>query len=300
MILLCSIISYFVNTDIYISGHAKASLHVEMAQLYLLFRNLTKAKQHTVAATEILGVNYNFVGVMGKRTKYQEKELAQLTIEVKVNPKDNSIERHEVPSMDVPLDVPLQDDLRLDKIQFVSDDEDKVMLTNLEQKLFLAIIQEILLYSPPDELRGEELQPFIHFILSQKSTYTVQVAALLLRCKSESKNRRTIERSLIQCEELIKCWSKNSPHFMERVLDVFGTGTPPIWKIERLYADLLLNIGLVKKALDIYLKINLFEEIIVCYTILKMKHKAAEVIKKELHLNPSVKLWCLYGKYTIF
>lgn len=267
-----------------------------MAQIYLLFRNLTKAKQHIIAATEILGVNYNFIGVMGKRTKHQEKELAQLTIEVKVNPKDNSVERLEVHSMEVPQDIPLNDDLRLNTIQFVSKVDDKVMLTNLEQKLFLAIIQDILIYSPPDELRGEELQPFIHFLLNQKSTYTVQVAALLLRCKYESKNRRTIERSLIQCEELIKCWSRESPHFMERVMDVFGTGTPPIWKIERLYADLLLNIGLVKNALDIYLKINLWEEVIVCYTILKLRHKAAEVIKEQLEQNPSVKLWCLLGK----
>lgn len=243
-----------------------------------------------------MGLRYDLIGLLGKRTKYQEKDLAQLSIKVKVDPKDPSVERREVESEDVPQDIPLNDDVRLNKIEFTSDTEDHIMITNLEQKLFLTIVQEMLVSKPQDELQVEELQPFINFILSQKNTYSVRVVALLLRCKFESKNRRTIERSLVQCEEIIQCWKKEIPHFLDRVTDVFGTGMPPIWKVETQYADLLLNIGLVKNALEIYLKIKLWEEVIVCYTILKLRHKAAEIIKGQLNEKPTVKLWCLLGK----
>lgn len=278
-------------------GNAKASLDVEVAQLYLLFQNIPKAKEHINSATEILGLNYDMIGLMGKRTKFQEKDLAQLSIKVKLDPKDSSLERCEVESMDVPEDIPLDDDIRLNKIEFADEAEENIVLTNLEQKLFLTIIQEMLVSKPQDELQVEELQPFINFVLGQKSTYCVRVVALLLRCKFESKNRRTIERSLVQCEEIIKSCKKETPHFLTRVVDVFGTGMPPIWKVETQYADLLLNIGLVKNALEIYLKVKLWEEIIVCYTLLKLRHKAAEVIKEQLNEKPTVKLWCLLGMY---
>lgn len=154
---------------------------------------------------------------------------------------------------------------------------------------------------PPDELQAEEIQPFVDMILSQKNTYTVRAVALLYRCKLEAKNRRTIERCLLQTEEVINSFKKESPPYLYRVPDVFGAGLIPIWKVESQYADLLLNIGLVKNSLDIYLKLKLWEEVIVCYTILQLKHKAAEIIKEQLDANPTVKLWCLLGtNFKIF
>lgn len=37
---------------------------------------------------------------------------------------------------------------------------------------------------------------------------------------------------------------------------------------------------------------------IVCYTILKLRHKAAEIINQQLEKKPTVKLWCLLGDAT--
>lgn len=112
----------------------------------------------------------------------------------------------------------------------------------------------------------------------------------------ESKHNRTIERALQQCEEIIDCTRKEKPNAINRIGGVFTTGLQPFWKTLGQYADLMLNLGLVKKSLDIYLELQLWEEVIVCYTILKMRQKAAEVIKQQLAIKPTVKLWCLLGK----
>lgn len=77
---------------------------------------------------------------------------------------------------------------------------------------------------------------------------------------------------------------------------MYGTGLQPFWRTLAQYADLMLNTGLVKASLEIYLQLQLWEEVIVCYTILKMRHKAAEVIKQQLDKKPTVKMWCLLGK----
>lgn len=65
------------------------------------------------------------------------------------------------------------------------------------------------------------------------------------------------------------------------------------------YADLLLNIGLPKNALDLYLKLQLWEEVIVCYTLMNQRHKAAEVIAQQLEKKPTVKLLCLLGERAV-
>lgn len=251
-----------------------------------------------MSASGILGIHYKLIGALGKRTKHQEKEISQLSLKVTVEGK-NGIQRLEEDSdLNVPKNIPLNDDVRLNSVEFSAKDSiDNVSLTNMEQKLFVTIVQEMLIAKPQDELQTEELHPFIDLILNQKNTFSVRVITLLLRCKLESKNRRSIERSLAQCEEIINGFKRDSPHFLNRVADVFGIGMPPMWKVEAQHADLLLNIGLVKNALDIYLKIKLWEEVIVCYTILKLRHKAAEIIQEQLNTKPTVKLLCLLGKF---
>nr|CAH7741530.1 unnamed protein product [Callosobruchus chinensis] len=275
----------------------RASLHLEYAQLYLLLRHITKSKQHIKTAKELLAVKYDFVGILGKRTKYQLNYIAQLSIKVTKEKEEETTTTDET-TKDAPADVPLNDDIRLNSIEFQGKKDEPPTLTNLEQKLFITIIQEMLIAKPQAELQAEELQPFIDLILSQKNTYSVRVVACLLRCKLESDNRRTIERSLGQCEEIVNSVKRENPTFLYRVQDAFATGLPPIWKVEAQYADLLLSIGLVKNALDIFLKVALWEEVIVCYNLLKMKDKATQVIIKRLEVEPTVKLWCLLGDAT--
>ncbi|CAG9829167.1 unnamed protein product [Diabrotica balteata] len=288
-----------INPDL--SINIKSSLDIEVAQLYLLFRHISKAKEHILSAIELLGIHYDLMGALGKRTKFQEREIAQLSLKVTVTEKDIITRDRgidDIDDSDVPMDVPINDDVRLNTIEFTEDLGNLAKLGSLEQKLFVTIIKDMLISKPPDELQVEEIMPFIDAILKQKNTFAVRVVTLLLRCKLESKTRRTIERALSQSEEIIKSLLREKPVALKRITDVFGTGMPPVWKIETQYADLLLNIGLVKNALDIYLKIKLWEEVIVCYTILKLRHKAAEVILEQLKEKPTVKLWCLLGDAT--
>ncbi|KAF7272418.1 tetratricopeptide repeat protein 27 [Rhynchophorus ferrugineus] len=303
-----------------LKDNIKIALDIEVAQLYLLFRHVSKAKEHINSATDLLNLKYDYVGVLGKRTKYQEKEISQLALKVsqqiteeknsnviieKINGNlENAVQQYDfdialnTDESVLPKNLPLNDEVRLDNVAYSSNVNNEVVLSNSAQKLFLTIVQEMLIAKPPDELQTEELLPFIELVLSHKNTFCVRVVALLLRCKSESKNRRTIERALRQCEEVINSFRNEQLLLCDRFNDVFSTGLPPLWKVTTQYADLLLNVGLPKNALDVYLKLELWEEVIVCYTILKLRHKAAELIKKQLEKKPMVKLWCLLGDAT--
>lgn len=237
-------------------------------------------------------------GILGKRTRHQEKDTAQLALEVTLLEKDD-IERVPVNDFVVPKNLELKDDVRLETVNYSDNTECKYTFPDMEQKLLLLIIQEMMASKPRDDLFYEEIEPFINLILGQKNTWTVRVATLLLRCKLESKHNRTVERSLTQCEEILNAIRKEEPHPLNRVGGVCSTGLQPFWRTLAQYADLMLNTGLVKASLEIYLQLQLWEEVIVCYTILKMSHKAAEIIKQELEKKETVKLWCLLGATQI-
>lgn len=265
--------------------------------MYLKLRHITKAKDHISSASEILGLDYNLVGKLGKRTKYQTTDIAQLAVEITLADR-NDINRPEIEDITIPQNFGLNDDVRLDQVAF-SEKTDSIKLPNTEQKLILTIIQQQLI-SSPDDLRSEEILPLLDTILNQKNTYTVRIMALLERCRLESKHKRTIERCLKQCEDIINHFSNVDPPAFNRIGDVFGTAMLPIWEIQAEYADILMSFGLVKNSLDVYLKIQLWEEVIGCYAILGMREKAAEIIRQQLEVKPTVKLMCLLGKFNFF
>lgn len=254
-----------------------------------------KAEKHIKIASDILGLQYSLVGKMGKRTRYQEKDVAQLALEVALIEREN-IDRKPVQKIKVPHNVTLQDDVRIDAISYLDNTRNNMLFPNTEQMLLLTIVQHMMISQPLDSIYYEELKPFLDIILSQNNTWSVRTSTLLLRSKLESKQNRTIERSLQQCEEIVNCINNNEPHPLLRIDGVYGTALEPTWKTEAIYANLLLNVGLKKDSLCIYLKLQMWEEVILCYTLLDLKHKAIEVIKEQLETRPTVKLWCLFGK----
>ena len=66
--------------------HTAALAHVEMALLLLHHRKVSPAELEVEAAKSVLGLGLSLVGAMGKRTKFQEKELSQLTMRATLAP----------------------------------------------------------------------------------------------------------------------------------------------------------------------------------------------------------------------
>ncbi|KAK5642026.1 hypothetical protein RI129_008193 [Pyrocoelia pectoralis] len=280
--------------NLHLHMHFQTLLELEQAQLYQIYRNIPKSEQHLHKARELMGIKHEMVGALGKRTKYQENNVAQLQLLVTVSDSDT---RCDVNEFVVPKNLALEDDVRLDTVKF-NTEPDQPSLTDLEQKYLVLSIKHMIISQPRDNLYYEEIKPFLDYLLNQRNTWVVRVVALLIRCKLESSHKRTIERCLLQCEEVVQCVRREEPQCFNRLTGIFSTHFPPMWKIEEQLAELMLNTGLVKASLDIYLKLQLWEEVIVCYTLLKMRHKATEIIKERLEANPSVKLWCLLGDAT--
>lgn len=58
---------------------------------------------------------------------------------------------------------------------------------------------------PKDKLADEELIPYINTLLYQEQgPWPIRISALLANTSMESSKKRTVERSLKQCEEMVK------------------------------------------------------------------------------------------------
>ncbi|XP_045542835.1 tetratricopeptide repeat protein 27 [Papilio machaon] len=275
----------------------KVLLFIEIAQAYLIYGRVQKVEEYLIKAKELAGLKLELTGVLGKRTKYQQNLLPQLalTSELDTNKERDSAELSHGDT-ELPPDIELQDDLRLNKIQFV-EKVNQSELPSLEQTLCLLTVQYIQKSQPKDDLMIEELQPYIEAVLTQqKGPWSTHVAALLIRCKLEANHKRTIERAMMQCETIVN--DKTEVAATTRMSYLWASGVSCAWTWRQQLGELYLSAGLVKAALEQFQLLQLWEDVVVCYTMLQLRHKAAEVIQQQINIKPTVKLYCLLGDAT--
>ena len=102
------------------------------------------------------------------------------------------------------------------------------------------------------------------------------------RTKLEKDESRSIERSLMQMQTLVDSlpWKFIDSH--HRLDMIYSIKPVPFWILENELVKILKSVGSIKTALDLALKLKLWEEVIDCYHILDLRHKAVEVITKQM------------------
>jgi tetratricopeptide (TPR) repeat protein len=277
-------------------------VELEVISIYLMYRRTHKAEE----LLKQLKTKYNIEtveeGILGMRTKWQQKALPQLHVAIKQENSELNISSEATHGNSKLLRLlDLDDDTRLESIQFVDDKRNELQeLSSTLQNFILITIQYMQMSQPKDKLSDEEIKPYLTLLLRQMSgPWSVRLNALLINIKCESDHRRTVERSLRQCEDIVNyIKSKDETSAKERLSLFFSSLLAPLYKIEAQLADLMMSLGLVKGALDIYLNTHQWENVINCYTRLQLRHKAAEVIKLQLERRPTAKLYCLLGDAT--
>ncbi|CAL7943542.1 unnamed protein product [Xylocopa violacea] len=281
--------SYMLKENLY----CETLFCIEAAQFYFYYRRIQNSEKYIQLAQEKAKLSLSLEGALGKRTKYQEEDKAQLFLRI-------NLEKDKFPSRsceNVPKSVDLNDEIRLEHIQF-SENIENIQLGAVEEAIVLAKHVQLQLSQPKDKLTDEEIIPYLTVVVSNTRNWSLKVASLYYRCLLESKDKRTVERSMMQMEYLINELRRTKVSVTNRMDLFFASSLKPIWVLEQMWAQLMLSLGLVKGALDVFLKLKLWEEVIDCYNILELKHKAAEIIRQEISKKPSVQLWCLLGDAT--
>ncbi|KAG0305038.1 hypothetical protein BGZ98_004666 [Dissophora globulifera] len=300
---------------------AATRLWIEKGLILHWYTEDTKAYETFQKAQSTSGFRFKVTGAMGKRTKFQQFDTSQLVVVAESSEEMASSRPSTYKSKagssegggGGPKNIEHNDDTVLEKIQFADiSEEERARLGDLEldpskeivdlhpidHALLLAFCLNIKNTNPAHGLTVEQMFPFVTRVLETPNNWTVYTMALLLRSRLESDKSRTVERGVLQLQALVdqtKVEDETSTT-RERMHHFFSVLLPSKWELEKELAEQYMSLGVVRSALDIFERMELWEDVIACYQFLDQPDKAKALCRELLVKNPSnVKLLCIIG-----
>lgn len=307
------------------------------------------AADYFIRAARATQLEYELTGALGKRTKFQQNDITQLVLlaesrtrEDDESAADETITGDAVPSAAVsesvadssksvmPDTLALNDDTLLERTEFTSssagsrlariDPSSQSPLHPLDQCILLALCLNVRNTSPSHGLTAEQMSPYVSRVISHPRNWSVHTMALLLRSRLEAHRTRTVERSTLQLQALVDQMPTADSTITERLRYFHAIPLPSKWEMERELALRFLSIGVVKSALEIFERLEMWEEVVKCWQSMERRDKgiaivrdllegrkaeAETVISREktsserrrqvLDATRKAKLWCLLG-----
>ncbi|WVQ84753.1 hypothetical protein IAT38_006910 [Cryptococcus sp. DSM 104549] len=326
----------------------RAQIHQEVGLLHHTVGADKQANQAFLAAAKESGLEFELTGALGKKTKYQVAALSQLVLLAEsrkrdgeeVEEKENvAAEEGEEKPAALPEALALNDDTLLEETQFTKvsrdssstsrlahiDPSNQPPLHPLDQSLLISLCLAQHNNSPSSGLTANEMLPFLTRVISHPRNWSVHTTALLLRSRLESTRSRTVERSVLQLQALIEQMPSSDSTTKERLRYFHQLPLPSKWEMERELAKRFMTVGVIRSALEIFTRLEMWEDVIACLQKMDKEEEAQGIVrdllegkKLESDIVPALgrarlteprrqkltsaregKLWCLLGDLVL-
>ena len=321
-------------------------LYLERGRLDHIYCQEKSAAEYFIKAARATNLEYELTGALGKRTRFQQTDISQLVLLAESwvsddrptklvslgSPTTSEIHKPS-PSLVLPETLSLNDDTLLEQTEFTSshpasseshlhhiNPQNQPPLHPVDQSIFLSLCLNVKNTSPSHGLTSEQMAPYVSRVLSHPRNWSVHTVALLLRSRLESSRTRTVERSTLQLQALIDQMPTSDSTLSERLQYFHSIPLPSKWELEKELALRFASLGVVKSALEIFERLEMWEEVVKCWRSMGRpdqgiviirdllegrKAEADEVLSRGKNISESrrrfqdtsrkAKLWCLLG-----
>lgn len=245
-------------------------LKIEYALAILPFYEYTKSKKLILEAMSNFGLEINFTGKLGVRTKYQQFQVPQLVVELhrnnadeeqsestQVAPKiaklddieDNIL--YETPVLtsiletkedsEIPIDnsgyysfIDVEGVQKLSKKSTEQENKSKVSLSG--SICILALIKHLIFSRPVDDMLREQVSAYIEKSLEKYSSWSVLLNQLMIRSDLEFRQNKKLERAMIQYEAIMEDSNSKKGSPMDRLRFLHIVHYPPFLEVSSKFA----------------------------------------------------------------
>ncbi|KAI0029588.1 hypothetical protein K488DRAFT_56076 [Vararia minispora EC-137] len=254
------------------------------------------ALEYFVRAARATGLEYELTGALGKRTRFQQTELSQLVLLAESRARDreeDTSKASEAPA--VPETLALNDDTLLEQTEFTSshpaapgsrlahlDPSAQPALHPLDQCILLSLCLNVRNTSPQHGLTHEQMAPYVARVAAHPRNWSVHTMALLIRSRLEAHRTRTVERAVLQLQALLDQMPTADSVVPERLQYIHAIPLPSKWALQRELASRLLSIGVIKSALEIFERLEMWEDAVRCHQTTEQREIARSLVRDLL------------------
>ncbi|ORY97981.1 hypothetical protein BCR43DRAFT_490680 [Syncephalastrum racemosum] len=277
----------------------KTRVKVDIALMQAYYGLDKESFEKLQEAQQLSGFEWSLTGALGRRTKFQTFDTSQLVVLAESrntqSPMDEDKQRPET--------LELEDDTLLERVKFADTDTNKQEadkrhgnLQVIDQCLLLAFCLNVKNTNPDHGLTSEQMMPYVTRVLENANNWMVHTMGLLQRTRLECNKSRTVERSALQLQALVDQIKVEDSGVDERLSYFYELLLPSKWEMERELAKRFVSLGVLRSALDIFERLEMWEEVIACHQMLEQPHKAKEVLANLMKDAPdSPKFLCILG-----
>ncbi|KAI9013246.1 hypothetical protein BC832DRAFT_549110 [Gaertneriomyces semiglobifer] len=274
--------------------HARYNLEYGLVHHY--YHRDHKAVPCFEAAQDASNFKWSLTGARGKRTKHQDFDVAQLVVMAESSSTEPANDSADDAAASKPVTLELNDDTLLENVKFTEETQGQGNLKIIDQCILLAFCLNVKNTNPVDGLTTEEMVPYVRRVLEHANNWMVHTMALLLKTRLESIKSRTVERAALQLQALVDQFKLEEPSPAERSAHIFSILIPPKWEMERELGERFVSLGVTRSALEIFERLEMWDDVISCYQMLEQNKKAEALVEERLKVQPkSAKLYCVMG-----
>jgi tetratricopeptide (TPR) repeat protein len=293
-----------------------ARLYVERAHALGYYQHDTRTALALSMARRATGLTLQMSGAQGRRTKFQTFDIAQLVLFARMRdaPGATTAAAVAAAAAAAPQAIPLNDDVRLDKINFTETVE-RTPLRALERAIVIAFGRAATRRGArfDDGLSAEEERAYVDCAMAMpagaNADWTVYSAALLARASLDVQQHRTAERGALQIQSLVDQYALTSNESeaardaadaartaLLRLRNVFVAGVPPLHALKLALGDAMVRIGAARTAQNVFEELAEHARVLACMRVAGDASRAEEFCLELLAKTPTPELWSVLGE----